>query len=114
MRGIDKVTTDSFEEEVIGAKEPVLVEFTASGCPACHAARPVLEQLAAEYEGRAKIVEVNVEEEELLGSLFQIRAVPTLAFFKEGEMVNGMVGAPAPFVIRRALDQLVGSCAPQG
>jgi thioredoxin 1 len=114
MRGIDKVTTDRFEDEVIGSEQPVLVEFTTSGCPACHAARPMLERLADEYDGRAKIVEVNVEEEEPLGSLFQIRAVPTLAFFKKGEVVNGMVGAPAPFVIRRALDQMIGSCEPKG
>ena len=114
MQRLEKVTTDTFEERVLGSELPVLVEFTTSGCPACRAARPVLESLAEEFEARARIVEVNVEEERDLGGLFQIRAVPTLAFFKNGEFVDGVTGAPPAAVLRRKLDQFSESCAPRG
>jgi thioredoxin 1 len=114
MQRLEKVTADTFEERVLCSEVPVLVEFTTSGCPACHAARPVLETLAQEFEGRARIVEVNVEEEQDLGGLFQIRAVPTLAFFRNGEFLGGSMGAPAASVLRRKLDQFSESCAPRG
>src|SRR5689334_12024128 len=104
MQRLETVTTATFEDRVLGSEVPVLVQFTTSGCPACHAARPVLEGLAGEFEGRARIVEVNVEEEQDLGGLFQIRAVPTLAFFKNGEFVDGVLGAPPAAILRRKLD----------
>lgn len=114
MQRLEKVTTDAFEEQVLGSDLPVLVEFSTLGCPACHAARPLLENLAEEFEGRARIVEVNVEEEPDLGGVFRINAVPTLAFFKNGELVEGVLGAPPAAILRRKLDQLSGSCAPRG
>jgi thioredoxin 1 len=114
MDRLDKVTTATFEEEVLNSEQPVLVEFTTTSCPACHAARPILELIAGEYEGRAKVVELNVEEESELGSFFQIRSVPTLAFFKDGQFVDGVLGAPPAAILRRKLDQLTGSCAPRG
>jgi thioredoxin 1 len=114
MQSLEKVTADTFEDRVMASELPVLVEFTTSGCPACHAARPVLERLAEEFDGRARVVEVNVEEEQELGGAFQIRAVPTLAFFKSGEFVDGVMGAPPAAVLRRKLEQLSGSCAPRG
>jgi thioredoxin-like negative regulator of GroEL len=87
------------------------VEFTTSICPACHAARPTLERLADEFKGRLTVVEVNVEEERELGAFFQIRSVPTLAFFKDGRFVDGVLGAPPVAILRRRLDQLTGSRA---
>jgi len=114
MGPLEKVTADTFEEEVLGSELPVLVEFSTTGCPACHAARPLLENLAEEFDGRARIVEVNVEEEQALSGLFQIRAVPTLAFFKNGEFVDGVRGAPPAAILRRKLERLSESCAPTG
>jgi len=114
MRRLEKVTSETFEERVLGSDDPVLVEFSTSRCPACHAARPMLEELATEFEGRMRIVEVNVEEEQALGALFQIRAVPTLAYFKNGEVLGGWAGAPPAAVLRRKLEDLLESCAPRG
>ena len=114
MSSLEKVTVATFEDQVLASEQPVLVEFTTSGCPACHAARPALERLAEEFDGRAKVVEVNVEEEQQLGQLFQIRSVPTLVFFKNGEFVDGVIGAPPAPVLRRRLDELSTSCAPKG
>jgi thioredoxin 1 len=114
MGRLEKVTASTFEEDVLGSDLPVLVEFSTTTCPACHAARPALDSLAREFEGRAKLVEVNVEEERDLGRLFEIRAVPTLIFFKDGAFVDGVMGAPPTAVLRRKLEQLSGSGAPQG
>ena len=114
MGPLERITADTFEEKVLGSDLPVLVEFSSSRCPACRAARPLLENLAEEFDGRARIVEVNVEEERQLGGAFQIRAVPTLAFFKNGEFVDGVRGAPPAAILRRKLEQLSGSCAPKG
>jgi thioredoxin 1 len=114
MGRLEKVTTETFEERVLGADLPVLVEFSASRCPACHATRPLLEILSKEFEGRAMIVEANVEENQALGAAFQIRAVPTLVFFKNGEVVDGVMGAPPAAILRRKLEQLSVSCSPRG
>jgi thioredoxin-like negative regulator of GroEL len=114
MSRLEKVTTESFAKKVFGSDQPVLVEFSTSRCPACHAVRPLLESLAEEFDGRARIFEVNVEEEQELGAAFQIRAVPTLAFFKNGEFVDGAMGAPPAPILRRKLERLSESCAPRG
>jgi thioredoxin 1 len=114
MGRLERVTSDTFEDRVLGSDVPVLVEFTTSGCPACRAARPLLESLAEEFDGRARVVEVNVEEEQDLGGVFQIRAVPTLAFFRNGEFVDGTVGVPPAAILRRTLDRFSESCAPRG
>jgi len=114
MNRLEKVTAENFENRVLASDEPVLVEFSTSRCPACHAARPVLERLAEEFEGRATVVEGDVEEEEELGRLFQIRSVPTLVFFKNGRFVDGVLGAPPASVLRRKLEGLSTSCAPTG
>jgi thioredoxin 1 len=114
MGRLERVTAETFEERVLGADVPVLVEFSTSKCPACHAARPLLENLAREFEGRARIVEVNVEEEQNLGSIFQILAVPTLVFFKNGEFRDGVRGTPPAAILRRKLEQLSETCAPRG
>ena len=114
MSLLEKVTVETFEDRVLASEQPVLVEFTTSRCPACHAARPALERLADEFEGRATVVEINVEEEPQLGQLFQIRAVPTLVFFKNAEVVDGVVGAPPSAVLQRKLEELSESCSPKG
>ena len=114
MRRLEQVTAATFEERVLGADVPVLVEFTTSTCPACHAAAPAMEKLAEEFEGRALVLEATLEKEPGLGRLFQIQAVPTLVFFKDGAVAEGMVGAAPASVLRRKLERLSGSCAPKG
>ena len=112
MSALEKVTIETFEDRVIGSEQPVLVEFSTSRCPACHAVKPTLERLAEDYSGRARVVEVNIEEEPALGRFFRIRAVPTLVFFKDGEPVDGVLGAPAASVLRRKLEGLTSCCDP--
>ncbi|NLC42650.1 MAG: thioredoxin [Clostridiales bacterium] len=92
----DKVvnlTLDNFEEEVENSNLPVLVDFWAAWCGPCKMIAPIIDQLADEFDGKAKIAKVNVDENRDLSIRFQVQSIPTLLLFKDGEVVNQMVGA---------------------
>jgi len=88
---VREITDDNFKEELGGA-EPVLVDFWAPWCGPCKMIAPVVEVLAEKYEGRLKVTKVNVDDNPLLATKFNIRGIPTLGFFKEGELVDQVVG----------------------
>lgn len=90
---IVNVTTDTFESEVIESSVPVLVDFWGTHCAPCHAMSPILDQLAEEYDGRVKVVKINVEENMPVAQANGIRAMPTLQFFKGGQRVAQQAGA---------------------
>ncbi len=92
----DKVvnlTLENFEEEVENSTLPVLVDFWAAWCGPCKMIAPIIDQLADEFDGKAKIAKVNVDENRDLSVRFQVQSIPTLLLFKDGEVVNQMVGA---------------------
>ena len=94
--GRPKVVTDAtFAQDVIGASAsvPVLVDAWAEWCPPCRMIAPLLDQLAAESGGRYKIVKLNVDENPRISAQFGIRSIPTLLIFKNGKLVDQMVGA---------------------
>jgi thioredoxin 2 len=86
------VTDDSFEK-VIADEKPVLVDFWATWCPPCRAIAPVLEQIAAEANGRYVIGKMNVDENQRTAARFHIEGIPTLLIFKKGQLVDRLVGA---------------------
>jgi len=87
-------TTDSdFKKDVLEAKEPVLVDFWAEWCGPCRMVAPVLDELAKEFAGKIKITKVNVDENQQVSMDYHIRSIPTLLFFKGGQMVKQLVGA---------------------
>jgi thioredoxin 1 len=87
------VNDDNFASEVLQADKPVLVDFTASWCGPCRMVSPLVEQLAGEYEGRAKVAKLDVDESPQTARKYSIRGVPTLMVLKGGEVVSKMVGA---------------------
>ena len=87
------LTAHTFTHEVEHARELVLVDFYADWCPPCHVVRPILEGLASEYAGSVTIVKVDVDAEPALMARFQIRSLPTVLYFKDGAVVDTVVGA---------------------
>lgn len=96
--------TDSNFEEVINSGKPVLVDFWAEWCGPCKMIGPVVEELANEYEGKAVIGKVNVDENPALSGKFGVRSIPTLLVFKGGEIVDKQIGAVPKGVLSKKLD----------
>ena len=87
------VTADTFEEEVLKSEIPVLVDFWAAWCGPCRQVAPVMDQIAAEYEGTVKVTKVDVDAETELAGHFGVSSIPTIAFFEPGEQPKAVVGA---------------------
>lgn len=87
------ITKDNFESEVIKSGVPVLIDFWASWCGPCRMVAPVMEELASEFSGKAKIGKVNVDEQMELSSKFRIQSIPTVMLFKNGQQVDKVIGA---------------------
>ncbi len=101
---ITHLNADSFDEHVKQATGPLLVDFWASWCGPCKAVAPILEQLAEEFAGRAQVAKVDVDDSGDLSARFGIRSIPTLIVFKNGKVVDQMIGAAPLAQIR----QLIG------
>lgn len=86
------LTTDQFEQEVLKADVPVLLDFWAPWCGPCRMLAPTVEEIAEEYDGKAKVCKVNVDEEEELAIRFGIASIPTLLVFKNGQLTDTKVG----------------------
>lgn len=88
-----KITRENFENEVMKSDIPVLIDFWAPWCGPCRMMGPIIEQLAEEYEGKAKVGKVNVDEEGELSQAFGVMSIPTIVLIKDGKVVKQAVGA---------------------
>lgn len=103
---VKMISKDNFEQEVVKAEVPVLVDFWAPWCGPCRMLGPIIDEIADGIGPKAKICKVNVDEEGQLAGKFQVMSIPTVAIFKNGEMVEKMVGLRTREVYEEALDKL--------
>ncbi|MDO8435511.1 MAG: thioredoxin [bacterium] len=101
------ITEAQFDAEVLKSPIPVFVDFYAEWCGPCKAIAPIVEELAKEYEGRVKVVEINVDEEGELGMRYSVMSIPTLFFFKGGNPIDQHVGAISKTDLKKKFDALL-------
>lgn len=109
MGKLNEITDGDFDNEVIKSDQPVLVDFFATWCPPCQRLLPILEQLAAEYEGRVKFVKLNTDEQKQWASKLGVRGLPTLCYFNKGEPVAVEPGLAPPAKIKSHLDKMLAA-----
>jgi thioredoxin 1 len=97
-------TDDNFDNEVVNSDLPVLVDFWAEWCGPCRMIGPIVKEMAIEYEGKAKIGKVNVDENPSISQKYGIRSIPSLLIFKNGEVVDQVVGAVPKTQLKKQLD----------
>ena len=97
-------TDSNFDAEVLKSDKPVLVDFWAEWCGPCRMVGPVVEELAGEYEGVAKIGKVDVDTNPQVSMQYGIRSIPSLLVFKNGQVVDQIVGAVPKSYLKKALD----------
>ncbi len=105
------VTDSNFKEEVLDADVPVLVDFWAAWCGPCRMVAPTVEELAGEFDGRAKVVKVDVDQNPETPMQYGVRSIPTLLFFKDGQVADQLVGVSSKKDLADRLDALVAQAA---
>ena len=107
MAGIQQVSDSSFDGDVLKADVPVLIDFWAPWCGPCRAIAPIVEELAGEYDGKLKIVKMNVDDNPQTPAQYGVRGIPNLILFKGGEVKQQIVGAVPKAHLVKAIDDVV-------
>ena len=102
------ITSTNFEKEVLQSATPIVVDFWAEWCGPCKQIAPVLDELATEYDGKVKVAKVNIDDFQDLAAQFRINSIPTFLFFKNGQVVDQVVGLRSKKDFKLKMDQLAG------
>ena len=101
------LTDDNFASEVLESDRPVLVDFWATWCGPCRMVSPIVEELAGEYDGRAKVGKLDVDSAQRTAQEYGIRSIPTLLIFREGKVADQVIGAVPKVQISEKLDAVL-------
>jgi thioredoxin 1 len=107
MSQIVQATDQSFENEVLSSASPVLVDFSAVWCGPCKKLEPVVDEIAAEYDGRLKVVKVDVDHSPNIAAKFGVLSVPTLMFFRGGQVRDQYVGVLSKKALADRVDKVL-------
>ncbi|HEY9233269.1 MAG TPA: thioredoxin [Blastocatellia bacterium] len=105
---MQEVTDQSFEQDVLKSEVPVLVDFWAEWCGPCKMLAPTVEKVAGEYEGKAKVVKLNIDDNNQVAQQYGIKGIPTLILFKNGSEADRTVGLTTKDNISRMIDRVLG------
>jgi thioredoxin 1 len=103
---LTNVTDADFEQEILKSDSPALVDFWAAWCGPCRTVGPVVEELADEYAGKVKVCKINVDDNKETPTKYGVRGIPTLMLFKDGQVVDQIVGAVPKSRIKELLDKV--------
>jgi len=106
--GIFEITDANFDQDVLKSDQRVLVDFWATWCGPCRALAPIVDELAREYQGKVKIVKMDVDHNSATPMRYGVRGIPTLLVFKGGQVQEQIVGYVPKETIQKALDKHVG------
>jgi thioredoxin 1 len=104
-----ELTDATFEQEVLKSDKPVLVDFWAPWCGPCRMVAPVVEEIAKEYAGKLKVGKLNTDENQQTAIKYGIMSIPTLLFFKDGKVVDSIIGAQPKEAIAKRVEKLIQS-----
>ncbi len=105
--GVLVVDKSNFEQEVLQSDIPVMVDFWATWCVPCRMIAPIVERLAERYAGRLKVAKLDVDENQELAIRYQVMSIPTLLFFKNGQVVDRIIGAVGEPAIVQKIENLL-------
>jgi len=103
------ITDANFQLEVMESDQVVLIDFWATWCGPCRMIAPVIEELASDFDGRAKIAKLDVDTNPQVASSLGVRSIPTLLFFKDGRVVDQLVGAAPKKMLQQRLEKLLAA-----